>query len=152
MISIVKDINNVVVTEKEQLEKMCCNFYNKLYKVGKLSLRQEKLRANAPKSIPRNYLQCDEFMFNKQISLKEVHLFARSMAKGKSLGLNKFVIKFYTFVWDLIEELFFKMIDAVIKEGCLPSRMNKNLITLLFKSSEKENLSSWCWIIFKCLL
>jgi hypothetical protein len=41
MISILKDINNVVVTEKEQLEKMCCNFYNKLYKVGKLSLEQE---------------------------------------------------------------------------------------------------------------
>jgi len=47
-------------------------------------------------------------MFSKQISLKEVHLVARSMAKGKSLGLNKFVIKFYTFVWDLIEEDFFQ--------------------------------------------
>jgi hypothetical protein len=55
-------------------------------------------------------------MFSKQISIKEVHLVARSMAKGKSLGLNKFVIKFYTFVWDLIEEDFFKMIEATIKE------------------------------------
>jgi hypothetical protein len=58
----------------------------------------------------------------KPISLKEVHLVARSMAKGKSLGLNKFVIKFYTFFWDLIEEDFFKMIQVVIKEGCLPNK------------------------------
>jgi hypothetical protein len=68
----------------------------------------------------------------KPISLKEVHLVAKSMANGKSLGLNKFVIKFYTFFWDLIEEEFFKMIEATIKEGCLPNRMNKSLITLLF--------------------
>jgi hypothetical protein len=99
MISILKDTNKVVVSKKKQLEKICCNFYSKLYKVGKLSLKQEKLRVNAPKSIPRNYLQCDEFMFSKPISLKEVHLVFRSMAKGKSLSLNKFVIKFYTFVW-----------------------------------------------------
>jgi hypothetical protein len=46
----------------------------------------------------------------KPISLKEVHLISRSMAKGKSLGLNKFVIKFYIFFWDLIEEDFSKMI------------------------------------------
>jgi hypothetical protein len=83
-------------------------------------------------------------MFSKPITLKEVHLVSRSMAKSKFLGLNKFVIKFYRFVWDLIEEEFFKMIEATIKEGCLPNRVNKNLITLLFKSSEKEkeNLSS----------
>jgi hypothetical protein len=149
MISIIKDTNKVVVSKKEQLEKMCCRFYNKLYKVGKLSFRQEKLRANAAKSIPRNYLQCDEFIFSKPISLKEVHLVSRSMAKGKSLGFNKFVIKFYTFVWDLIEEDFFKMVEAAIKEGCLPNKVNKNLITLLFKSNEKENLSSCCWVVFK---
>jgi hypothetical protein len=99
MISILKNTNKVVVTKKEHLEKICCSFYSKLYKVGKLSLKQEKLRVNAPKSIARNYLQCDEFMFSKPISLKEVHLVFRSMAKGKSLSLNKFVIKFYTFVW-----------------------------------------------------
>jgi hypothetical protein len=66
----------------------------------------------------------------KPISLKEVHLVFRSMAKGKSPGLNKFMIKFHTFVWDLIEKDFFKMI-----EGCLPNKVNKSLITLLFKSS-----------------
>jgi len=54
------------------------------------------------------------------------------MAKGKSLGLNKFVIKFYTFFWDLIKEEFLKMIEAAIKEGCLPNRVNESLITLLF--------------------
>jgi activator of 2-hydroxyglutaryl-CoA dehydratase len=70
MIYIFKDINKVVVTKKEQLEKMCCSFYSKLYKVGKLSLRQEKLRANAAKSIPRNYLQCDEFIFSKTNFIK----------------------------------------------------------------------------------
>jgi len=44
----------------------------------------------------------------KPISLKEVHLIVRSMAKGKSLGLNKFVIIFYTFFWDPIKEDFFQ--------------------------------------------
>jgi hypothetical protein len=39
MISILKDANKVVVTKKEQLEKMCCSFYRKLYKVGKLPFR-----------------------------------------------------------------------------------------------------------------
>jgi hypothetical protein len=57
------------------------------------------------------------------------------MAKGKSLGLKKFVIKFYAFFWDLIEEDFFKMIDAMIKEGCLPNRVNKSSIT---------HLNDWC--------
>jgi len=84
----------------------------------------------------------------KPTSLKEVHLVFKSMAKGKSLGLNKFVIKFYTFSWDLVEEDFFKMIELAIKEGCLLNKVNKSLITFLFKSSEKENLSSWCLIIF----
>jgi hypothetical protein len=74
------------------------------------------------------------FYLAKSLSLKEVHLVARSMAKGKSQGLNKFVIKFYTFFWDLIKEDFFKTIDVAFKEGCLPNRVNKNLITFLFKS------------------
>jgi hypothetical protein len=39
------------------------------------------------------------------------------------------------------------MIKVAIKEGCLPNKVNKSLITLLFKSSEKENLSNWFLII-----
>jgi len=39
------------------------------------------------------------------------------------------------------------MIEVAIKEGYLPNRVNKYLITLLFESNEKENLSNWCPII-----
>jgi hypothetical protein len=42
----------------------------------------------------------------KPISLMEVDLVVRSMAKGKSLGLKKIVIKFNTFFGDLIGRFF----------------------------------------------
>jgi len=60
------------------------------------------------------------------------------MAKGKSLKLDGVVLKFYIFFYDIIGEGFFKMRIIAVKEGHLPNRVNKGLIMLLFKISERK--------------
>ncbi len=69
------------------------------------------------------------------------------MAKGRSLGPNGVMVKFFVLFWDLIREDFFKTIDFSIREGHLPKGVNKGSITFLFKARENENLGNW-WSIF----
>jgi hypothetical protein len=51
-------------------------------------------------------------------------------------------IEFYTFFWYFIGEDFHKMIEIAIKDGSLPNMINKGIITLLFRISEKENFNN----------
>jgi len=108
LISTPKDEEGNEVTQRNDFKKVCHDSCNSLYKAHRVNYRQSKLRLGVLGSMPKKFIRAMNFKL--LIFIKELYIVVNSMVKNKIHSLDGVGIKFYTFLWDLLIDEFFKMI------------------------------------------
>jgi hypothetical protein len=80
----------VIVNWKEDLEEICCNFYNNLYKAQKEMFGQTKLKHRVLDSMPKIFTPTMNFKLTQPIV-------AKSMTRGKAPRPNGIILDFYIY-------------------------------------------------------
>jgi hypothetical protein len=62
------------------------------------------------------------------------------MVKGKTMGLDGVVMKFFLNMWSIIGKEYTKMVQTTILRRYFPLGVTKGLITLLHKGGERKQL------------
>lgn len=86
-----------IVIQKEDLEEICYNFYNNLYRAQRYQLENEEVKVRVLDSFPQKIFVNMNFRLRKPISMEELHFVAISMDKGKAFSPNGVVVEFHTF-------------------------------------------------------
>lgn len=79
----------------------------------------------------------------RPLTTEELGQAVRTMASEKSPGTDGISAEFYSYFWPLIGEEFTEMINLALARGTLPPGMTQGLITLIYKSRERQDLSNW---------
>ncbi len=86
-------------------------------------------------------------ILSKPITKENLYKGINSVAKGRFPKLDGFIIKFYTFFWDLIGEDYFDMTNEAIEKCKLLNMVIKGLVILIYKAKDEEKLSKYRFIM-----
>ncbi len=123
-----------VVIQKEDLEKICYNFYNNLYRAQRYQLENEEVKVRVLDSFPQKIFVNMNFRLKNPFPWKSYILLQSPWIRERPLAQMGWWWNFTPFVWDLNGDDFFKMIVIIIGEGCFPNDVGKAL--LLFCSRQ----------------
>jgi len=68
------------------------------------------------------------------------------MERGRSPRPDGVAIEFCGKFWDLISDNFTPLVFSSVQRDKLPTGMTSDLIALILKSGDRENLSNWCLV------
>lgn len=82
-------------------------------------------------------------ILDRSLLANELFKVAKAMALYRSPGQDGFLVAFYTKFWNLIGSEFIAMVQLSLQVSHHLCGMNRGFIALLFKASEREDLSNW---------
>lgn len=85
-------------------------------------------------------------MLGKPVSLEELRQAAQAMAKERAPGPDGINVATYLTHWLILGEEFKTMLDSAVRNNSLPPGMTRDMLALLFKSGEREDLCNWIHI------
>lgn len=91
-----------------------------------------------PKVSEKDLEWCD-----KPISFEELSKAVNSLKCNKSPGLDGLTSDFYKTFWHDLKDPFMGMLNESSKAGSLPTSLSKAIITLLFKSGDKQLVKNY---------
>ncbi|GBG90589.1 hypothetical protein CBR_g50932 [Chara braunii] len=80
---------------------------------------------------------------DRPLTLEEVSQTLKSMAKGKSPGVDGLTVEFYVANWDIFGPLLVELYNEVLVGGRLGRGMTHGVIAVLFKKGYKADVRNW---------
>ena len=125
-----------VLTEQEDLERMACDFYQRLFTA------QDELRPELVCShVPRKVTPYMNDILDKPFTEQEVETALFQMASGKAPGVDGFNAGFFQTHWELVKLGVVKAVLTFLNGGDLPEEVNKTLLVLIPKVSNPQELA-----------
>ena len=140
VISELEDTHGRSFTKREDLERICLDFYKQLYQHKEIT---EETLTEVFEGFPDMITEAMYGPLRRDITEKELFTAVADMAKGKAPGHDGIPIEFYQKLWSTIGGDFYKMILKGIEEGALHEGMTKGLISLILKEGDAKNLNYW---------
>ncbi|KAG7547784.1 Ribonuclease H domain [Arabidopsis suecica] len=140
------------VSDKQQLEQLAINYYQRLYSMEDVDAVVEKLPINGFERLTHE----EKTGLNKLFTAQEVEATIRSMGKYKAPGPDGFQPVFYQHCWDVVGNSVVRFVLDFFATGELPPDMNAALVVLIAKVAKPEKIMqfrpiSLCNVLFKII-
>ena len=142
-VAALEDAQGQVCTDQEGLERICSEYYGKLYTRGTDSAVRAGAEAQALAYIENRLSPEVKDRLSSALSISELADAVRAMQPGKSPGQDGVILEFYKIYWDLISTDFLSMLSSGYESGRLPAGMTQGLIALLQKGGDRLKLTNW---------
>lgn len=144
-----KDVNDVWINDKDQLEAMIQDYYKKLYSTEELCDMREAMTEAFPR-IEEGHWN----VLNKEITKNEVKEALMSTAPLKALSPDGFHVMFYQKSWDIVGDNMHNLVIEFFNHGHLLEGLNDTNIVLIPKVQHPEKVTqlrpiSLCNIAYK---
>ena len=140
IIAELRDNQGRCFTRKEDLQVICLDFYQNLYRHKDIS--REAMR-EILEGMPTTFT-CDmNTQLSRPLTDKELSGAIMSMAKGKAPSHDGIPIEFFQCYWTTIGSDYIKMVQKSIKEGAFQEGVTKGLISLIPKEGDLRDLNHW---------
>ena len=135
--------NGKTITNSNDILFECCDFYKKLYKSTNPNEHEIDKFIRACKL--ENYLSSDDKTHcDEEISLQEcTHVVEKCLKKNKSPGLDGLTSEFYKTFWPMIGPFLIEVYAETFKSGHLSNSQKKAVISLFFKSGDRDMLKNY---------
>ncbi|GBG70462.1 hypothetical protein CBR_g6590 [Chara braunii] len=80
---------------------------------------------------------------DRPITMEETRQTLKSMAKGKSPGVDGLMVEFYSANWEALGRQLVEVYDEVLTGGRLGKGMTHGIISVLFKKGDKAEVRNW---------
>ena len=127
IISELKDNQGRILTTRKDMEQICVDFYQGLYKHKEIS---EVALEEVLRDLPITFIHSMNEALSKEITEGELGAAARVMAKGKAPGLDGVSLEFYQKIWPNVCIDYYAMLLQRFEEGTLHKGITKRLISL----------------------
>jgi hypothetical protein len=137
----IKDENNVIYTDNENIMKCIHKFYSSLYtskNVSDLEIEKYLNDINCEKITQSEMEMCDELP-----KLDECKEAIKLMKNNKSPGQDGLPVEFYKIFWNDIKEIYYASLIKSIEQDILPFSQRSAIMSLIYKKGEKENISNY---------
>ena len=140
LITELKDMQGKSFTKREDIERICYDFYKELYTHRDIS---EVALGEALEGFPTTFTDDINKSLAKDITEEELSRAVKSMAKGKAPGHDGVPIEFFQKLWSTLGQDFLLMITKSIENGTFHEGVTKGLISLIPKEGDAKNLNYW---------
>jgi hypothetical protein len=125
------------------LERICSEYYGKLYTKGPKSAAKAGAEAQAFACIEDRLSPEMKARLKSPILLSELTKAVKAMKLGRAPGQDGVILEFYKVYWELINNDYLSMLCAGYQSGRLHPRMTQGLISLLHKGGDRLKLTNW---------
>ena len=140
VITELKDNDGQICTKREDLDRICFDFYLKLYAYKEISEEAlEEVFTNFPITINDTM----NVAITKEITERDIGAVVRDMTKGKVLGHDGLPIEFFQRLWPTIGVDFHKMLLSSMEEKNLHDGVTKGFISFIPKEGDAKDLNLW---------
>jgi hypothetical protein len=124
----------------EEIIETQVEFYKNLYTEGETDQdAQKEILSNIKCSLDQQSMsKCEGFISEEEID-KALKSFENNKSPG-SYGLSK---EFYQCFWDILKSDLLEVLNSAFKAGTLADSQREAIMTLLYKSGEKEDIKNW---------
>jgi hypothetical protein len=148
-ITLLKDEAGREFTDQDNLERLACDFYQKLF-TAQETLQPEVICRHVPRKITPAMVADLERPFSE----REVEQALFQMAPSKAPGVDGFNAGFYQTHWELVKECVVPAVLDFLNGGDLPEEVNKTLLVLIPKVTNPQDLSQYrpislCNVLYK---
>ncbi len=133
-----KNQENKVITETEELISFTHSFYQNLYSERKIDERVMG-EFNFNSVVDQNVLA----EMNKEFSVNDLTRALKSMKNNKSPGVDGLPKEFYEKFWEELRGTMLEMFKESFSLGVLPPTLREGIVSLLFKKGDKADLKNW---------
>ena len=144
IIAELKDRQGRSFTKREDLERICLDFYKDLY-IHKEII--EEALTEITEGLPALFTEAMNEALDQEIMEEELRSATKAMAKRKAPGYDGIPIEFFQKFWPTIGQDFHRMIITSIEEGKLHDGITKGVISLIPKEGDNKDLNYWRPII-----
>ena len=124
------------------LERICSDYYGKLYTKGVESVTKAGAEAQALSCIGDRLAPMMKERLGSALSISELSDAVKAMKLGSSPGQDGIILEFYKVYWDLINRDFLAMLSLGYQSGKLHTGMIQGLISLLHKGGDRLKLTN----------
>ena len=135
--------NNVKVSSQSGIIQAIGSYYEKLYTCNHDVDKHEMNEYINENSIDNEINDEDRAMLGKIPSESECHKVLNNMKDNKSPGFDGIPSEFYKFFWEYIKGPYLDMINECWNLEKLPISMKTAIISLIHKSSKRDNLNNY---------
>lgn len=151
-IEMLKNDENVWVSDSRQLEQLAVDYYTRLYSM-------EDVDHVAPKLPQVGFMKLSRAEISelcKPVSVMEVETSMKSMGKFKASGPDGFQPIFYQESWEVVVDSVTRFVLEFFESGVLPRETNDALVVLIAKVLKPEKIMqfrpiSLCNVLFKII-
>ena len=122
--------NNEIVSDTEGILEIEYNFYKNLYSCVEIDNDKMDQFLESVDTVIDNE---DKEMCDNDITYDEIARALTSMSKNKSPGTDGLTTEFYCKFYDSLEDILYKVFNAVHEEGTLSRSMRAGVISLVYK-------------------
>ncbi|GBG91337.1 hypothetical protein CBR_g52223 [Chara braunii] len=80
---------------------------------------------------------------DRPVTLEELSQTVKSMARGKSSGIDGLTVEFYSTMWDSVGPNLVELYNQILVDGRLGKGMAHGVIRMLFKKGDKSEVIHW---------
>ena len=146
--------NNDNITDEKEIVQEIANYYEKLYSDENFD-KENSLKSfeEFSSNVKLETLNEEQKQFlERHISEKELLDSLKSMAKGKSPGIDGLPVEFYLATWEHIKTPLLEYYNYALQEGSLADSTQTGVIALLYKGKQlpRDKLENWRPITLTC--
>lgn len=138
-----EDAQGLVCTDQAGLERICSEYYGKLYTKELESAARAGAEAQAFSCIGNRLSPVMKDRLRSALSLSELAEAVKIMKLRKSPSHDGVILEFYKIYWDLIGIDYLVMLSSGYLAGQLHPGMTQGLISLLHKGGEQRKPTNW---------
>ncbi|WOK97952.1 hypothetical protein Cni_G06660 [Canna indica] len=147
------EIDDKIVSDNKQMANGFADWYKRMWKTNE----DEEINPEVFDSIKWNEItQEDGEMLVKDFKEKEMWIAANSLGRGKSSGIDGYILEFYLFSWDIIKGKLKRDFDNFHRTGILQEGWNDTVLTMIPKKDKASQITKFrpialCNVMYKML-
>lgn len=122
--------NDELVSNVDDILDVQFNFYSKLYSSVEI---EENVMHDFLENVPITVSEDDKILCDEDISMDEIEIALKSMAKNKSPGSDGLTVEFYCKFYDVLKDILFRLFSEVEQKSILSRSMRSGIISLIYK-------------------
>ena len=142
-ITSLEDEDGSLHSDQQGLERICTEFYTKLYTANPGSAEQADAATQALATMSDRLSEDMKVSLRAPMTMEELSKALSEMANGKAPGPDGVLTEFFKEYWDTIKADYLEMINLAAENQQFPPGVTRGLISLLHKAETRSRLTNW---------